>query len=209
MKKQSTTIEDYSYKVLKDYMVNNHNISIQKVSFGSYIDNLWDGALIGKENSDKWLIHIKKNMIPTRQNFTICHELSHYIYDCDFGKRTANFQSLSTTHSKDYEDKIEEKLADTSAGVFMIPDECIRDSLLRGMSFREICKKYGLSPPALKTRIAQYMNSTTNYPYYHGWESANDYEKNGKIEAVTFLYEEYFFPRLKKPSTIYEEIMYG
>lgn len=166
MEDRKISVEEYNFEVLQEYITTNYNVLISFISFGSLLDEYYDGITMRKKISDKCLIHIKKNMIPTRQNFTLCHELSHYIWDFKLGDRIGGFQSFSSKTEPSETKPIEEWMADASAGVFMIPDACLKYCIDNDYSFNQIMRKYKISKQALKMRLLQVSEYYGNAPLH-------------------------------------------
>lgn len=155
MEDSGIPIEEYNFEVLQEYVTSKYNVLISFISFGSVLDDYYDGITMRTPTSDRCLIHIKKNMIPTRQNFTLCHELSHYIWDFKLGERIGGFQSFSSKTELSETKPIEEWMADASAGVFMIPDACLKYCIDNDYTFSQIMQKFKISKQALKMRLLQ------------------------------------------------------
>lgn len=162
MHNENISPTEYTYEKFTKFIVEKYGIAVTKVNFGDYLNTIFDGVIIGTKS--KWKIHINDTMIHTRQNFTLCHELSHYIWDCDYGEKIAKITSLSGSNNE-YDSQSEiEFLANTSAGVMMIPDVCIRNSFEENLSFGKIASKFKISASALNYRLIQFLIYYTNCP---------------------------------------------
>lgn len=162
MSKNNLSYEEYSFVDFTNYIIDRYNIVFEKIDFGNALGSQMNGITITKKNTKKWLIHVNKNMISTRQNFTICHEISHFIWDCCFGSETKVYTSYIETEYSDDEEV--ERLADSAAGIIMIPDICIIDSFNKKLSFNQIARKYKISHSALKYRLIQFVLLNINAP---------------------------------------------
>lgn len=202
MQVKDVSPSDYTYEKYVDYMVEKHGIAVKKVDFGDYLNTILDGVIIGTRN--KWRIHINKSMLNTRQNFTLCHELSHYIWDCDYGKKIDKITSLSGNNKSEYESQSDtEFLANTSAGVMMIPDMSIRNSFEEKLTFGKMTSKFKISASALNYRLIQFLVYYTGCPVIHAQEIVCKFRYNSDPEDFLFLIKSGLFNTDYKVDTLF------
>lgn len=183
MKKESIGIEDYTYARITDHISREYDLKVKKINFGPVLGAMVSGTLL--KGKRKWHVHINDTMLRERQNFTLCHELSHFIWDCDYGNNIVAFSS--TMNSEYNEDDEIEFLADNAAGVIMLPDMCIKQSLVKGLSFNAIRRKYDISYTALKCRLIQFLDLNVNMPSYMSVPLVNDYIEKDGLKDLQYL----------------------
>lgn len=189
MKSNNINTENYSFDLFFNHIAEKHDIDYDKIDFGPTLGKYLCGVIAGLEK--KWFIHVNNNLIITRQNFTLCHELSHFIWDCDFGSEKNTYQSLLGEQPDEFDNT--EFLADNAAGVIMLPDICIKESLSKGLSSAEISRKFGISISALKTRLLQFFMYHLNCPIDVILDPVVNYlQKNDLHNLEFFLYLEDF-----------------
>lgn len=182
MKKNNVEIEDYSYLDLFSSIINEYEIEHENIDFGDVLGSVLSGVLV--KGGDQWFIHINKQMYSARQNFTRCHELSHFIWDCKFGQEVHQFQSL--INNEFASDNGIERLADNSAGVMMLPDICIKYALDNDLTAREIMNKYKISNTALKVRLLQFFSFHINLPISIALDSVMKFIHENEPKDVKF-----------------------
>lgn len=192
MQEENISPAEYTYEKFVDFMVGKHGIAVKRVDFGEYLNTIFDGVIIGTKN--KWRIHINETMIRTRQNFTLCHELSHYIWDCDYGNKLAKITSLSGNNRNEYNSQSEiEYLANASAGVMMLPDMCIRNSFKEKLTFGKMATKFKISASALNFRLIQFLIYYTNCPVKYAQETVYKFRYGSNPEDFLFFLKDEIF----------------
>lgn len=108
-------------------------------------------------------IFINSKMVLARQRFSAAHETDHIIYDFDENKPTQKFFNVEeNTAFYTKEELAVETLANTGAGVKMLPDITIVKFLETDISFYKMADVLGMSFPALYTRLVQFCQTTLN-----------------------------------------------
>lgn len=184
IEEENIPIKDYIFSDFTSFIIDKYNIKFKKYDFNSILNGIVCGATIG--DGEKWLIHVNSNMYIPRQNFTLCHELAHFIWDCDFGKHNFVGQSLKNSFG---EDEDTERLADNAAGVIMIPDICIKQSIEYGLSFHDIMRKYNISHAALKIRLIQFLMFHLTCPLEVALDPVKDFMEKRDPEGIKFFFD--------------------
>lgn len=94
-------------------------------------------------------IYVNSEDSPARQNFTIAHEIGHFIERTGHGKTDFNFIDYRTSDTYD----LHEFYADEFAGVLLIPADELHDLRAEGRPLPLIARHFGVSLPALNKRI--------------------------------------------------------
>lgn len=108
-------------------------------------------GMIRSEPGTDPTIYVDESEIPTRQRFTIAHELGHYVERSNLGK--TRFAFIDERGSK-YD--LHEFYADEFAGNLLMPhDDIMRMKNELGMSNIEIAARFGVSGAAVAKRLAR------------------------------------------------------
>lgn len=101
------------------------------------------GGSINVDGPSNFVIFLTDLTDEFRNNFTIAHELGHYILHSRFGeiKLTAN--------SDVNNDALEEREANCFAAEFLMPAKQIREDFKKGASISELTGKYKVSPETI------------------------------------------------------------
>lgn len=187
---EDISVAEYTYSMFTDHLLDKYNIKFELHEFGNVLGQLTSGVIVGFK--DKWLINVNSDIIYTRRNFTLCHELSHFIWDCSFGADSQIFNSALVGEYSDDEEV--ERLANNAAGVFMIPDICIKRSIDLNMTFSKMMEKYSISYAALRYRLIQFMIFHLKCPVDVALGTIDDFINKNDYRGMTmFFYEEPFY----------------
>lgn len=122
-----------------------------EVNYSHDLDKDESGSL-KKIEGDTWVCTVNANHHPTRQRFTLAHELAHYVLhrnkQNDFVDHTY-FRNTDNDNPMEYE-------ANAFAGALLMPELEIR-SFIRNVSSNvdEISDNFGVSPLAVRVRARQ------------------------------------------------------
>lgn len=100
-------------------------------------------------------IGYNSNMSSNRINFTISHEMIHYLYH--FTDETHYFTDTKDTLEYTVSDQLIEFQANIGASAILLPDPVLIYELKKGTSISSISEKYGISNSALYIRLMQSM----------------------------------------------------
>ncbi|MDT2554747.1 ImmA/IrrE family metallo-endopeptidase [Enterococcus raffinosus] len=119
-------------------------------------------GMIVKDNYETTITY-NRNMNPYRINFTISHELMHFLYhlndDTPYYYDTKD--SLKNYNSK----SLVEFQANVGAAATLLPDPVLIHVLKQGEHPAAISNQFGISEKALKRRLIQTMQSEFNASY--------------------------------------------
>ena len=159
-------IEERTTSILKEHdlfkpnfevrtLVKRLKITLEEKELGNDVS----GFLI--VSNDHRIITVNKNNIEKRQNFTIAHEIGHFILHSrtqplfvDKSPRVLFRNSMSSTG----EDKMEVE-ANAFAAALLMPRELIEDQIKKGPNdvidaISYLSKKFGVSDPAMTFRLS-------------------------------------------------------
>lgn len=196
------TISDY-YRIRKtqirwwniiNYFKDTKKITIaplNKNQFNKLINS--DYGIYGLTIINKYLsmIYYNDTSIPSRQHFTILHELSHvYLHS---NTKNESYSSLIINNDYSAEDTIKEQEANILAGQLLINEDALIKYVNQDFSFKQICHEFEISQLALKTRLINHIkiyvsirnNKTDKYvrnPYVYANTIVNQYISGEQIK---------------------------
>jgi Zn-dependent peptidase ImmA (M78 family) len=124
---QSKNQEAYNILKSKDFSIYPFKIKEYCEKLGLTIKESSDLSDSGEIDIEKKIIYINSTETEARQRFTLAHELGHYIFHQNYKKR-------STDYYYNTEERAEEQLCNTFAGVLLMPEDALQ----------EVFKKYGI-----------------------------------------------------------------
>lgn len=129
------------------------------------------------------------NMSKKRINFTISHELVHFLYHLDNNKRLFTDTKKSLSYS--LADILPEFQANIGASAILIPEAVLINELKRKESPYNTSNKYGISESALFIRLTQLMQGNFEASYTAASKTAskimNGHSKNTAKELANNL----------------------
>jgi Zn-dependent peptidase ImmA (M78 family) len=124
-----------------------------------------------EDEFEKTLVY-NSNIISTRRNFTIAHELGHYFLHRDLDiKFVDRSQDLVDSSVKEFEMQ-----ANAFAGNLIVPDEIIFGLLKNKHTFQHIKKQIAVSSECLTWRLIQYLQQYYNFNLAGASEIVQDYK---------------------------------
>lgn len=181
MIEQNVSPCDYNWNLFAKTIENSYGITWKSYPFGPISKNYHAGTIVFK--GKKARIYYNSNMKLCRQNFTICHELSHFIFDTKFGKYPDVYSSQILDAYTD-EEKINEQIIDASAGVLMLPDITLVNYLEKTISFPKMADQLEMTQTALYVRLCQFLESKVNLTSDYIRRIVNDYRYYGKKDVI-------------------------
>jgi Zn-dependent peptidase ImmA (M78 family) len=146
-----------SFNTIK-FLLNQNDIELHKKPFQVesfcgllFIDNL--GATVV----------VNENHVPSRQLFTIAHELGHFYLHQNLQSQFIEKGLKENVYS--YAELIMERQANLFASELLIPVEVLGKMLEKRYSFYRIAKLIGVSKEALKWRIHRYLQEVYYIDY--------------------------------------------
>lgn len=111
-----------------------------------------ESGSLTKKDDGSWVCKVNAKHHPTRQRFTIAHELAHYILHRNQKNEFVDFtyfRSFDSKNAMEYE-------ADSFAGMLLMPESDI-SYFINNVSFEidEIAKHFGVSSLAVRVRARQ------------------------------------------------------
>lgn len=125
----------------------------------AWLDRDVSGELL-RLPSGEYQINVQANDPPTRQRFTIAHELGHYVYhrhligagiDDDRAYRSTN---VGRYHNRDIGPK-QETEANQFAASLLMPDHLVDEAIGQGLARRQMAAEMGVSEHAMAIRLGE------------------------------------------------------
>jgi len=164
MKLNQISADDYIFQNYFDFIVKKYQIKILE----HYTLN---SLILGITMIDDYGISISydKNSIPTRQNFTKCHEIGHLVLK----HKGTTFTEIKNS------DKKHEIEADFFSSFVLVPDIILFHKIYnQNKSFSTICQELKISHEAFKYRLINFLQYQTNLPR----ATAEQYTKEYQLE---------------------------
>ncbi|GCF95038.1 toxin [Enterococcus florum] len=153
-------VENYDHKEIWNCIMG-EKVKIRGFPFEGKARQAISGMIVSDEMETT--ITYNSTMNHHRINFTISHELIHYLYH--FNQKTPYF--YDTTHTLATYDpaSLVELQANVGAAAILLPDPVFIHVLKQGEKPADISKKFGISEVALKLRLIQTMQAEFNASY--------------------------------------------
>lgn len=102
-------------------------------------------------------IFLNPNVYNRRSNFSSCHEIAHCLFDMNMKKKSQQFFNIDNNPAFYTDDDWQlEKLANSSAGIIMLPDIKIVSYMKTNKSFYLIADECRMSKSALYNRLLDF-----------------------------------------------------
>lgn len=162
------TVKDYKFIYLWDEIIKG-NVKLRSFCFERCARRSISGMII-KDEYEVTIVY-NGNMSEKRVNFTVSHEIVHYLFhlnDID------NFFT-DTKDSLEYSslDMLPEFQANIGSSAILIPDPVLIHELKAGSAPYQISNKYGISENALYIRLVQQMQANFGAHYHAASRAAN------------------------------------
>ncbi|MCT3070024.1 ImmA/IrrE family metallo-endopeptidase [Leuconostoc citreum] len=151
-KEKNCDAKDLKWWHISNYLENNHKIvlvPLNKNEFSTIIADTYGIYGLTLKDSRMAMICYNNECIETRKNFTIMHEIGHFLLH----KNNQTYPSLIQENDYTEEDKIFEKEANIMAGMLLANKKAIQTLLDDRKPFNYLCKYFGISKTALKIRL--------------------------------------------------------
>ncbi|MCD1023508.1 ImmA/IrrE family metallo-endopeptidase [Enterococcus sp. SMC-9] len=158
----------YDYREIWDYIMSDQ-IVLRKYPFNGKARQNISGMIV-KDDLEVTLA-VNNNMAIKRQNFTISHELIHYLYHLNEDTPVFTDDKVSLAYSS--ADLLPEFQANIGASVILLPDPVLISELKQQKSIAHVSAEYGISEAAIFTRLVQTMQARFNASYITAYKLAN------------------------------------
>lgn len=145
-------VENYDRKLIWDNIINK-GIQVRPFPFNGVARHSISGMIV-KDNEETTLTY-NSNMSLKRQNFTISHELTHFLYHLD--DENHFFTDSKSTLNYSSSDMLLEFQANIGASAILLPDPVFIHELKKGSSIGQLSNKYCISESAIYVRLLQTM----------------------------------------------------
>ncbi len=172
---------DYCWKDFADHYIEENKIALITDLEG--IDIRCYSAFTVK-SSYTTAIFINPDIPEGRKNFSICHELSHHLYDFNDAPSQSFFSVAENPSLYKLEEKRMEQLANASAGILMLPDISLIEHLEKKHSFPKMTDLLGMTPAALYIRLVQFLEYQCHVSENYARQLMNQFRYYGKLEGI-------------------------
>lgn len=162
------TASNYDHRLIWDYIMGDE-ITLRKYPFNKKARQAISG-LIAKDAHEVTLA-VNSNMAVKRQNFTISHELVHYLYH--LSDEQPVFMDDKATLAYSSADVLPEFQANIGASVILLPEPVFISELKQQRAISQISADYGISEAAIYMRLVQTMQARFQATYTAAAKMAN------------------------------------
>lgn len=177
MKMNQISADDYIFQTYFDFIVKKYKIKILE----HYTLN---SLILGITMIDDYGISISydENSIPTRQNFTKCHEIGHLVLEHE----GTTFTEINNSNKKD---EIE---ADFFSSFILIPDIVLFHKIVnQDKNFSTICQELQISQEAFKYRLINFLQYQTKLPRNIAEKYTKDYRFKNNSSNLIAIFNDY------------------
>ena len=177
MKMNQISADDYIFQTYFDFIVKKYKIKILE-------HNTLDSLILGITMIDEYGISISydENSIPTRQNFTKCHEIGHLVLEHE----GTTFTEITNSNKKD---EIE---AAFFSSFVLIPDIVLFHKIVnQNKSFPTICQELQISQEAFKYRLINFLQYQTKLPRNIAEKYTKDYRFKNNSSNLIAIFNNY------------------
>lgn len=168
IKLNKVELTKYTFNDYFQYMIDKYNIRTFSHHFE---DNLILGVTMIDESGIS--ISYEKDSIPSRQNFTKCHELGHLVLEHD----GSFFAEKAKHHTK------QELEADYFSSIILMPDIVLITKIIyQQLSYQQLQEQLQVSNKALAIRLRQFAQTYGNLPYHQAQGLVTSFRANTKAK---------------------------
>lgn len=161
-------VESYNKKMIWEH-IQSKGLKVRSFPFDGKARQSISGMII--KDSHETTIGYNSNMNAKRINFTISHEMVHYLYH--FTEDTHYFTDTKKSLEYTLADQLLEFQANVGASAILIPDPVLVYELKNGLSMNSISEKYGISTSAIYIRLMQCMQGYFEANHYAASKTAS------------------------------------
>lgn len=141
--------------------------------------------MIVKDHLETTIVY-NQRMNENRTNFTISHEIIHYLFHLD-EKNTVFMDNQQSSHHS-YSELLHEFQANIGASAILVPNIVLFRYLKEGYNLNQISAKFGISISTLYVRLIQTMQANFNASFIAAKKNADtiryNYLKKGESIAI-------------------------
>ena len=161
-------VKNYSFSYLWEE-IRSKGVSIRPFPFEKAARRAISGMIIKDQN--EITLTYNSNMSKKRQNFTVSHELIHFLYHLNDENKM--FTDTKESLSYSLADILPEFQANIGASSILLPEPVLINELKEGTSPYFISEKYGISEKAIYMRLQQQMQASFEASYNAASHTAN------------------------------------
>lgn len=161
-------VSNYRYNYIWEEIVAG-GINIRSFPFEKSARRSISGMIV--RDSHETTLAYNANMCDKRKNFTISHELIHYLYHLN--DKNNLFTDTKETLAYSLADLLPEFQANIGASSILLPEPVLINELKKGTSPYFISEKYGISEQAIYIRLLQQMQASFEASYHAASNTAS------------------------------------
>lgn len=146
--------EEYKHSYIWDF-VKSKGVSMREFPFDGVAKERISGMIV--KDSLETTIGYNQNMTEKRKNFTISHEIIHFLFHMNEDQIIFTDTERSLHYS--YNEVLQEFQANIGASAILIPDVVLFRFLKQGWSLSKLSFTFGISESALYVRLIQTMQA--------------------------------------------------
>lgn len=146
--------DQYDHNYVWDF-VKNKGVSVRAFPFDGVAKERISGMIV--KDTLETTIGYNQNMTEKRKNFTISHEIIHFLFHMD--KDQTIFTDTERSLHYSYNEVLQEFQANIGASAILIPDVVLFRFLKQGWSLSQLSFTFGISESALYVRLIQTMQA--------------------------------------------------
>jgi Zn-dependent peptidase ImmA (M78 family) len=147
--------EKYDSSYLWDF-IKAKGVSMRGFPFDGVARDRISGMIV--KDAYETTIAFNQNMSEKRKNFTISHEIVHYLYHMD--EENTIFTDTDYSLHYSYNEVLQEFQANIGASAILVPDVVLFRFLKEGWNLAQLSNHFGISESALYIRLIQTMQAT-------------------------------------------------
>lgn len=146
--------EEYDHTYVWDF-IKSKGVAIRCFPFYGVAKERISGMIV--KDSLETTIGYNQNMSKKRKNFTISHEITHYLFHMN--EENPIFMDTKKSLHYSYNEVLHEFQANIGASAILIPDVVLFRHLKNGWNLNQLSTQFGISESALYIRLIQTMQA--------------------------------------------------
>lgn len=161
-------VKEYQHEYLWEQIIGD-KVKLRPFPFEKSARRSISGMIVKDEH--EVTLAFNSSMSSNRKNFTVSHELVHFLYHLNDEQRMFTDTKDSLNYS--LTDLLPEFQANIGASAILLPEPVLINELKEGIAPYYISKKYGISEQALYIRLVQQMQANFEASYIAASRTAN------------------------------------
>lgn len=180
---QKINYKNYTYSHIWS-LIESKGVAIRGFSFNGIAKQRLSGMIVQDELETT--ISYNQQMSDKRKNFTISHEIIHYLFHMN--EQNTIFMDSERNIQYSYNEILQEFQANIGASAILIPDIVLFRFLKEGWNLNQLSNRFGISESALYIRLIQTMQANFQVPFISAKKNADriryKYAGKGRYAAI-------------------------